>query len=119
MSQSAVEDRVATKGIPYQALVGELLYLAVAMRLGIPYAGGVPCRLAESDLAHWQAGQRISLCLRCTTHLLLVHSASFSPIHRFTTYSDADLGGNPDNSSSTGGLAFTLTGYCLASCLDT
>lgn len=65
--------------------------------------------LGVPGLACWEASQGILRCLRGTTYLLLVYSTSSSSIHRFTTYSDADLGGNPDNSRSTGGLAPTLT----------
>ena len=63
----------------------------------------------EPGLAFWEASQRILRCLMGATYLLLVYYASSSPIHCFTTYSDADLGGNPDTSRSTGGLAPTLT----------
>lgn len=41
--------------------------------------------------------------------LKLVYSQSLSP-DRFTMYSDADLGGNPDNSWSTGGFMVCIGG---------
>ena len=111
MSPKSVEERLAMKDIPYRELVGKLLYLAVATRPDISYAVGVLCRFVENPgTAHWEAGKRILRYLRGTVPLSLVYSAPRSPVHRFTTFSDADLGGNPDNSRSTGGFAICMAG---------
>ena len=110
MSPGTVEEGLAMKGIPYRELVGKLLYLAVATCPDLSYAVGVLCRFVENPgMAHWEAGKRILRYLRGTSSLSLVYSST-SPVHRFTTFSDADLGGNPDNSRSTGGFAICMAG---------
>ena len=111
MSPSSVEERLAMKNIPYRELVGKLLYLAIATRPDIAYAVGVLCRFVENPgPAHWDAGKRVLRYLKGTTNMCLVYSGSSSPVDRFATYSDADLGGNPDNSRSTGGFAICIGG---------
>ena len=111
MSPSTVEERLAMKGIPYCELVRKLLYLAVATCPDISYTVGVLCCFVENPgVMHWEAGKCILHYLRGTTPLSLVYSLSSSPVHCFTTFSDANLGGNPDNSRSMGG--FTI---CMAS----
>jgi len=53
------------------------------------------------------------------THMQLVYSQSPTP-DLFTTYSDADLSGNPDNSCSTGRFAICMGGGAIqwGSCLQ-
>ena len=58
---------------------------------------------------HWEAGKRILRYLKGTVEMSLVYSHSRSP-DLFTTYSDADLTGNPDNGRSTGGFAICIGG---------
>ena len=114
MSPGTVEERLAMKGIPYQELVGKLLYLAVVTHLDISYAVGVLCRFVENPgTVHWEAGKCILHYLRGTTSLSLVYSSLSSPVHHFTTFSDADLGGNPDNSCLTGGFAICMAGSAV------
>ncbi len=99
------------RGIPYCELVGKLLYLATVMRPDISYTVGVLCCFVENPgVAHWEASKRILCYLRGTTPLLLVYSSSPLPVHCFTTFSNANLGGNPDNSHLTGSFAI-----CMAS----
>jgi hypothetical protein len=108
MSPATPEARMGMKPIPYRELVGKLLYLAVATRPDIAYAVGVLCRFVENlGPDHWHAAKRVLRYLKGTVPLRLVYSASSSP-NSFVTYSDADLGGNPDNSQSTGGFAICI-----------
>ena len=108
MSPDTPEARSEMKAYPYRELIGKLLYLAIATRPDIAYVVGVLCRFVENPgLAHWYAAKRVLRYLRGTTGMKLVYSRSSAP-DLFTTYSDADLSGNPDNSRSTGGFAVCI-----------
>jgi len=86
------------KAIPYRELIGKLLYLAIATRPDIAYVVGVLCRFVENPgLLHWHAAKQVLRYLKGTTGMRPVYSCSSTP-DLFTTYSDADLSGNPDNS---------------------
>jgi hypothetical protein len=110
MSPDTPEGRAEMKTYPYRELIGKLLYLAVATRPDIAYVVGVLCRFVENPgLAHWYAAKRVLRYLKGTTHMKLIYSRRTTP-DLFTTYSDADLSGNPDNSRSTGGFAICVGG---------
>ena len=110
MSPRTPEEKLGMRAIPYRELVGKLLYLAIATRPDISFAVGVLCRFVENPgQDHWEAGKRILRYLKGTIDMSLVYSRSTSP-DLFTTYSDADLTGNPDNGRSTGGFAICIGG---------
>ena len=86
------------KAYPYCELIGKLLYLAIAMCLDIAYAVGVLCCFVDnSGLEHWYAAKRVLQYLKGTTDMKLVYS-HWTTEDLFTTYSDADLSSNLDNS---------------------
>ncbi|CAG8681828.1 11691_t:CDS:1, partial [Acaulospora colombiana] len=90
--------------IPYREAVGKLLYLSIATRPDISYAVGVLCRYnANPGQKHWAAVKHLLRYLSRTKDLKLCYSPD-SSMEPFTTYSDADLGGNIDNSRSTAGF---------------
>ena len=94
--------------VPYREHIGKLLYLAVATRPDIAYIVGVLCRFVENlGKDHWLAAKRVLRYLKGTVHIELVYSHTGSP-DLFTTYADADLSGNPDNSRSTGSVLVGL-----------
>ena len=69
----------------------------VAIRPDIVYVVGVLCRFVENpEKDHWLAAKRVLCYLKGTVHTV-------SP-DLFTSYVDADLSWNPDNSRSTGGF---------------
>jgi len=104
------EKKAQMAKVPYRELIGKLIYLAVATRPDISYAIGVLCRFVENPgPEHWGAAKRVLRYLKGSVGLKLVYSHS-SCDDRFTTYSDADLSGNPDNSRSTGGFAILIGG---------
>jgi len=110
MSPSTPEEKAAMKTIPYQELIGKLLYLAIATWPDIAYTVSVLCRFVENPgLSHWHAAKQVLQYLRSTTHMKHSYSHSSTP-DLFTTYSNADLSGNPDNSQSTGGFAVCIGG---------
>ena len=65
--------------------------------------------MENPDLGHWNAAKRVLRYLKGITHMSLVYSRSSSQ-DLFTTFSDAGLGGNPDNSRSTSGFAICMGG---------
>src|SRR5258706_13803732 len=74
------------------------------------YAVGVLCRFVDNPSHHlWGTAKCLLWYLEGTVDLKLVYSSSHSPDH-FTTYLDADLSGNPDNSWSTGGFMLSVGG---------
>ena len=108
MSLQSLEEKIDMKDMPYRELIGKLLYLAIATRPDISYAIGVLCRFVENPgRPHWDATKRVLRYLRGMTNMSLVYSCSLSP-DLFTTFCDADLGGNPDNARSTSGFAVCM-----------
>lgn len=99
---------------PYREAVGKLLYLAIATRPDIAYAVGVLCRFNSSyGPEHWKAVKHLLRYLKGTIDLRLQYSPSNSS-SLFSTYCDADLGGNIDNSRSTSGYVIQVgTGSVL------
>ena len=110
MSPSSPEEVAEMKRVPYRELIGKLLYLAVATRPDVSYVVGVLCRFVENlGRGHWAAAKRVLRYLKGTVNMELVYSATGSP-DLFTTYTDADLSGNLDNSHSTGGFTVCVGG---------
>ena len=110
MALDTAEGKKEMKKVPYQELVGGLLYLAVATCPNISYAVGVLCRFIDNPgHLHWVMAKRLLQYLKGTVDLKLMYSLSSSP-DWFTTYSGADLSGNPDNSQSTGGFMICVGG---------
>ncbi len=98
MLPTTPEDCLGMKTVPYCKLIGKLLYLTVTTCPDIAYAVGVLCRFVENPgPAHWHAVKHVLWYLRGSTDMRLVYSSHSLP-STFTTYSDADLSGNPDNS---------------------
>ena len=90
---------------PYAQLLGSLMYLAIATRPDIAYTVGVLARFTSNPgKAHQRALQHLCHYLQETKNVKLCYSPDSSTSELFTTYSDADLGGNPDNARSTSGM---------------
>ena len=105
--------RAAMAKVPYRELVGKLIYLAVATHPDISYAISVLCRFVENPSPeHWGATKRVLCYLKGSIGLKLIYSRSTSDDH-FTTYSDADLSGNPNNCQSTGRFAICIGGVAV------
>jgi hypothetical protein len=96
------EDNKFMRDRPYVSAVGVLMYLAIATRPDIAHAVGVPCRfMSKLGPAHWKAAKHLFRYLRGSMDYRLTYAPDPSPSQLFTTYSDADHGGNPDNGCST------------------
>jgi hypothetical protein len=82
--------------------MGVLMYLAIATRPDIVHAVDVLCRfMSKPGPAHWKAAKHLFRYLRGSVNYRLTYAPDPSSSQLFTTYSDADHGGNPDNGRST------------------
>ena len=94
--------------VPYGRAIGKLMYLATATRPDISYTVGVLARFLKAPgRQHWEAVKHLLRYLKGTLDLRL----KFAPTNStelFTTYTDADHGGNPDNGRSTSGHLVTM-----------
>jgi hypothetical protein len=108
MSPSSLDDLAFMKDKPYISAVGFLLYLAICTRPDISYAVGVLSRFTSNPgPAHWKAVKHLFCYLKGTADLRLVYAPDGSG-EIFTSYSDADHGGNPDNGRSTSGYILKI-----------
>jgi hypothetical protein len=99
------------KPVPYREALGKLLYLSIATRPDISYAVGVLCRFSENPgREHWSALKRVIRYLKGTKDFKLIYGPERATEDPFVTYSDADLGGNVDNSRSTAGFMISVGG---------
>ena len=80
------------------------MWLAIATRPDILYAVGVLCRFNYNPgIAHWKAVKHLMRYVKGTIDIVPTIAPDPSSPELFTTYSDADHGGNPDNGRSTSG----------------
>jgi len=102
------------KDVPYASVVGCLMYAMLCTRLDICFAVGLVSRY-QSNLGptHWQAVKRIIFYLHGTTDLVLCYQGGDLKLRG---YSDADWGGDPDESKSTSGYVLTLSGRAISWC---
>ena len=97
------EEAAEMKAIPYLNAVGALLYLATNTRPDISYTVGVLARFNSSPrLAHWKAVKHLFRYLQGTKDKKLVYKPDDGQ-ELFTSYVDADHGGDKRNGKSTGG----------------
>jgi hypothetical protein len=110
MSPKTPEEVVAMKDFPYVSAVGALLYLATATRPDISHTVSVLCRFNNNPgMEHWKAVKHLLRYLKGTVDMKLTYSPSPSRSHEpFVTYTDADHGGDPDNSRSTSGYLLCI-----------
>jgi hypothetical protein len=104
MSPQTAADVQAMKPFNYRKAVGRVMYLAIATRGDIAYTVGVLARFAENPgMQHWAAFKHLLRYLKGTMDCKLTYTPSNSK-ELFTTYTDADHAGNPDNGRSTSGF---------------
>lgn len=105
------------RGVPYQEVIGSLMYLAQLTRPDICYA---ICFLSRFNnkygKAHWGALKRVLRYLKGTVGKKLVYKKESDDIHG---YSDADWGGDLDGAKSTSGYVFLMQGAAISWCAQT
>jgi hypothetical protein len=110
MSPDTPQGWLAMKAYPYHELIGKLLYLAIATCPDIAYVIGILCHFIENPgMDHWHVVKCVLCYLRGTIHMKLIYS-HIDLLDLFTTYSNADLSGNPDNSQLMGGSVVCIGG---------
>jgi hypothetical protein len=96
------EDDEFMRDKPYVSAVGALMYLAIATHPDIAHTVGVLCCfMSKPSPAHWKAAKHLFCYLRGSVDHRLTYAPDPSCSQLFTTYSDTDHGGNPDNGRST------------------
>jgi hypothetical protein len=95
------EDNEFMRDKLYVSAVGALMYLAIATRPDIAHAVGVLCHfMSKPGPAHWKAAKHLFCYLCGSVDYRLTYMPDPSSSQLFTTYSNADHGGNPDNGRS-------------------
>ena len=99
---------------PCGSAVGALNYLATTTRPDISFTVGKLARFtANPGPAHWKALSHLMRYIKGTIDSKLVYKAA-EESEPFTTYSDADHGGDVDNGKSTGGYLVTVAGGAIS-----
>ncbi|THH07313.1 hypothetical protein EW145_g3454 [Phellinidium pouzarii] len=109
MAPKDAEEIAFMKTVPYRQLVGALMYLAVATRPDISYAVGVLARFSSNPgPSHWKAAKHLCRYLQGTKDMKLTYTPDPHAPELFTTFSDADHGGDEDNRRSTSGMVVKM-----------
>ena len=101
--------------LPYQQLVGSLMYAMVGTRPDLAYAVGILAQhMQEPRRHHWQAAQRVLRYIQSTKDLHLTFQAGAGHQgDQLTGYCDADWAGDEETRKSTSGYFFTLAGGAI------
>jgi hypothetical protein len=100
--------------VPYQALIGSLMYLMLATRPDIAFAVSQLSRFAvRPSESHWKAGKHLLRYIQGTLDYGLTYQRSSTPTP-LLGYSDADWSNDPSTSRSVGGYAFVLAGGAIS-----
>lgn len=115
LTMDMVDDSNTLTGkVPYQELVGSLLYLANGTRPDIAYATSEVSRFnANHSEEHWTAAKRILRYLRGTVNYKLRYERKGTSLQ---AYSDADWGSEGDSRKSRTGYVVTMAGAAISWC---
>ena len=114
MSPKTEDEHAEMANVPYLQAVGSLMYLATTTRPDISYTVGVLSRFnSNPGPRHWLAVKHLMRYLKGTLEYKLVYSHDVNDKELFTTYTDADHGGNKDNGKSTGGYVTLVCGAAV------
>ena len=112
-----MEDRLKLKdmksgekgNMPYQELIGCLLYLSVCTRPDISYAVSFLSQYNTCyTRTHWNLAKRLLSYLKSTAKLGLNYAKIPNPSFCLIGFADADFAGNPADYKSYSGYCFTL-----------
>ena len=109
----ATEDCEPCDPVLFQSAVGSLIYLSTKTRPDIAYAVNSVARFCSKPTkVHWTAFKRIFRYLRGTTTFLLLYQRNESS--ELIVFSDADWGGDAEDSKSTSGYCFEIGGTIIS-----
>lgn len=101
MAPKDTEEIAFMKGILYRQLVGALIHLVVTTCLDIAYSVGVlMCFGSNSSSQHWKAAKHLCCYLQGIKDMKLTYVPDPNSKEMFTTFSDANHGGEEDNKQS-------------------
>lgn len=107
MSPKTDDEQKLMENVPYQKLIGALLYLVQGTRPDIAFSVGDASRYNSNfGPAHWTAAKRILRYLKGTSGLRLKYHSGSVP--NLTGYSDADWAADLDKRRSCTGYVFLL-----------
>lgn len=105
----SIEEKEAAQHLPYQRLIGSLMYLSVGTRPDITHAVSVLSQFNSNfGTIHWNAAKRVLRYLKSTMHLKL-HFQKKNTI-AIKGYADADYGACLNDRRSYTGFVFYLNG---------
>ena len=105
-------DKILMQKVPYAQSIGALNWLALTVRPDISYAVNYCAQFtANPGQEHWKQVKRIFGYLKKTKGFKLTYDANATEIEGYT---DADLGGDPDNRRSTSGYIFLIAGGAVS-----
>lgn len=111
MAPTTNEEVEEMSEIPYQSLVGALMYLTVATRPDLAYTVNLLSQFnTNPGKEHWQAAKRVLRYLKGTSNHGLDYKKSSKPLFGFV---DADWGADLDDRSSHTGFVFQLAGAAV------
>ncbi|XP_055837853.1 uncharacterized protein LOC129906201 [Episyrphus balteatus] len=114
--QSRLESEEMSK-IPYQELIGSLLFAAQVSRPDISYAVNNLSRFNQNPgKAHWTAAKRILRYLKGTADFKLCYSKNDEDDKLLTGFCDADYAANIDDRRSVTGYVFKMLGGAISWC---
>src|SRR5579859_93922 len=103
MGANTVEEIAEMRKVPYRNVVGALSYLAEYTRPDIRYGTGVLARFCSNPgMEHWKAVKHMFRYLQGTKDKKLVYRPDDGK-ELFTSFTDADHGGDKNTGRSTGG----------------
>lgn len=112
--KKAENDDDVLKDIPYQELIGCLLYLSQGTRPDIAYIVNQLSRFNNKPTAqHWMAAKRVLRYLRGTQNLKLTFKKNNANI---VGYCDADWASDTEDRRSCSGYVFTFQGAAISWC---
>ena len=98
--------------IPYASAIGSIMYAMLCTRPDVAFALSVTSRFqANPGESHWEAMKCILKYLRRTKDLFLVYGGEELKLQGYT---DSSFQSDPDDSRSTFGFLFTLTGGAVS-----
>lgn len=107
--------------LPYNSLVGSLMYIAQGTRPDIAYAvGALSQHLAHPSMPAWNMGLHVLRYLKGTQHVGLVYDGRDSTIvgnqswHFPECHTESDWAGDPTTRRSTTGYLFKLNGAAVS-----
>ncbi|CAM6087063.1 unnamed protein product [Calypogeia fissa] len=112
---STESERIAMQSVPYDSVVGSLMYAMTCTRPDIAHTISIVSRfMANPGKLHWEAMKWVLRYLRGTLDYGILFDGRTNSTLELGGYVDSDYVGNLDNGKSTTGHVFMLGGGCTS-----